>query len=140
MSVNETSVTGYSCMRDYVLSYPYAEYGGPNRVQLALREAESTNSSWKYKTVLTYSCDFDCYDLWYSNFSNYLIGSVTFTNLKPNTLYTVVTFTCYWSDYRPCIVDYARYQSSKVNISTTPLGKDTDMHTVCNMRVLHACI
>ena len=136
-SVNETSVTGYSCMTRYILSHHFARYGGPIRVQLALREAESTNSSWQYKTVLTYSCDFGCYDLWYSNFSNYLIGSVTFTNLKPNTLYTVVTFPCYWQADHSCIVDYVLYQSPKVNTSTTPLGKDTDMHTVYNMCVLH---
>ena len=139
MSVNETSVTGYSCMARYILSHPYAEDGGPNRVQLALREAESTSSSWQYKTVLTYSCDIDCYDLWYSNFSNYLIGSGTFTNLKPNTLYTVVTFPCYWNEYRyirgrrrqpPCIIDYAHYQSPKVNISTSPLGRCTCMRII----------
>ena len=136
MSVNETSVTGYSCMHAYTFSNRYTEDGGPNRVQLALREAESTSSSWQYKTVLTYSCDFGCYDLWHSNFSNSLIGSGTFTNLKPNTLYTVVTFPCYWNEYRyikgrrrqpPCIIDYARYKSPKVNISTSPLGRCTCM-------------
>ena len=134
MSVNETSITGYSCVHDYLFSNHRARHGGPNRVQLALREAESTSSSWQYKTVLTYSCDIDCYDLWHSNFSNYLIGSGIFTNLKPNTLYTVVTLLCYgrYIGRHVCIVDYAHYQSPKVNISTSPLGRCTYMHMVCS--------
>ena len=132
MSVSETALTGYSCSDADIFRDGGPRYRSNNSVQLALREAESTNSSWQYKTVLTYSCDFDCHDLWYSNFSNYLIGSATFTNLKPNTLYTVITFTCFnrYIQRRSCNMDYARYQSSKVNISTTPLGKGT--HIVCN--------
>ena len=101
-----------------------------NTVQLALREAESTKSSWQYRTVLAFSCDYSelCNDLWLSNFSNYLIGSATFTNLKPNTLYTMVTFLCYqrYIEERLCTVNNGFDRSAEVNISTTPLGK-----TIC---------
>ena len=131
MSVSETTVTGYSCSGEYIFRRDRIRLRGMyNIVQLALREAESTNSSWQYKTVLTYSCDrrSECYDLWFSNFSNYLIGSATFTNLKPNTLYTMVTFLCYqrYIEERLCTVNNAFDRSAEVNISTTPLGK-----TIC---------
>lgn len=131
MSVSETTVTGHSCSGDYFSrgqrARLYQLRGMNNSVQIALREAESTNSPWQYKTVLTYSCDrrSECYDLWVSNFSNYLIGSATFTNLKPNTLYTIVTFLCYHRliEERLCTVNDAFDRSAEVNVSTTPLGK-----------------
>ena len=130
MSVSETTVTGYSCSDDYIFSRDRNRLRGMNNsVQLALREAESANSPWQYRTVLTFSCDrrSECYDLqlWFSNFSNYLIGSATFTNLKPNTLYTMVTFPCYqrYIEERICTVNNAFDHSAEVNISTTPLGK-----------------
>ena len=131
MSVSETTVTGYSCSGDYFwIGRRYREMREMimnNSVQLALREAESTNSSWKHRsTVLTFSCDrrSECNDLWFSNSRSYLIGSATFTNLKPNTQYTMVTFLCYhrYIAERLCTVDN-EYRSAKVNISTTPLGK-----------------
>ena len=129
MSISEITltVTGYSCSGDYIFSR--GRNGMNNSVQLALREAESANSPWQYRTVLTFSCDrrSECYDLqlWFSNFSNYLIGSATFTNLKPNTLYTMVTFPCYqrYIEERICTVNNAFDHSAEVNISTTPLGK-----------------
>ena len=124
MSVNETSISGYSCMGPGSISFRQRRER-PNSVQLALQEAESTNFPWQYKTVLTYNCERECDDLWYSNFSNYLIGSATFTNLKPNTLYTMVTFLCnqFINNERACTIDQAINQSPKVNISTRPLGR-----------------
>ena len=144
MSVSETNVTGYSCSGDDIFSRERNRLRGMNNsVQLALREAESTNSQWQYRTVLTFSCDrgSECYDLWFSNFSNYLIGSATFTNLKPNTLYTMVTFLCYHIEERLCTVGNGYDRSAEVNISTTPLGKTsyicTHVFIVCYTCVLY---
>ena len=135
MSVSETTMTGYSCggYDVFIRSDGFFDHRGRNNsVQLALREAESANYPWQYKTVLTYSCSLsECDYLWFLNFSNYLIGSATFTNLKPNTLYTMVTFPCYsrFLERGRCTVSDAFDQSTRVNISTTPLGK--------HIRILH---
>ena len=132
MSISDTTVTGYSCGSEYVFRKGRARRGGGISVQLALREAALTNYSWHYKTVLTFSCDqFECDDLWLSRFSNYLFGSATFTNLKPNTLYTLVTFLCYhrYVEERRCTIDDEFAQSPRVNISTTPLGKRICIYT-----------
>ena len=144
MSVSETTVTGYSCSGDDIFRRGRNRLRGMNNsVQLALREAESTNSSWKYRTVLTFFCDrgSECNDLWFSNFSSYLIGSATFTNLKPNTLYTMVTFLCYHHhiEERLRTVNNAFDRSAEVNISTTPLGKTICTHVfmVCYTCVLY---
>ena len=132
MSISETTVTGYSCGGEYVFREGRARRGRNNSVLLALQEAASPNYSWQYKTVLTFSCvRFECEDRWLSRFSNYLIGSATFTNLKPNTLYTMVTFLCYhrYVEERRCTIDNTFDHSPRVNISTTPLGKRICIYT-----------
>ena len=93
-------------------------------IALGLQEVHEAFMPWIYSRILDAYCDHvhrrDCLDMWRANYSNYLVGSHTFSDLKPNTLYTVATLACYHRYYF-CTVGRAGFVQYS-NITTKPEG------------------
>ena len=119
LSTNETTVDIYCCV-DWYIFYHASLYGGYLGISVALIEAENTSLPWSYTTILYEDCGDHCWNLWSNNYSNYLIGSQMYSNLVPNTLYTVAVLVCY-PPYYSCTVGSA-YFTQYSNITTRPEG------------------
>ena len=148
LSTNESTVDVYCCVDLYIF-YRASRYDGYLGISVALIEAENTILQWSYSTILYEYCAslYSCYSWWNSNYSNYLIGSHTYSDLTPNTLYTVAVLACYPPLYF-CTVGGARYTQYS-NITTRPEGmKSTTCAHVCthnnmmihSLSVYHICI
>ena len=95
-------------------------------IVLGLQEAHNTSMPWTYSRLLDVYCNHvhqsACLDMWRANYSNSLVGSHTFSDLKANTLYTVATLACYRRPYF-CVAGQTRYIYVQYsNITTKPEG------------------
>ena len=122
LSTNESTVDVYCCVGWDIFYYASRDHYGYLGISVALVEAENTLKflPWSYSTILYEYCDNRCYSWWISNYSNYLIGSHTFSDLTPNTLYTVAVLACYPPFYFCTVGGTSYYQYS--NITTRPEG------------------
>ena len=138
LSTNESAVDVYCCVDQYIF-YHASRYGRYLGIFVALIEAENTSLPWSYSTILFEYCDYHCHSLWYSNYNNYLIGSHMYSDLTPNTLYTVAVLACYRS-YFSCTAGGASYYQYS-NITTKPEGMNsTTCAHVCthNSMMIHS--
>ena len=120
LSTNESTVDVYCCVGWDIFYYASRDHRGYLGISVALIDAENTILQWSYSTILYEYCNSHCYSWWISNYSNYLIGSHTYSDLTPNTLYTVAVLACYYS-YFSCTVGGASYYQYS-NITTRPEG------------------
>jgi hypothetical protein len=99
-----------------------ARWLGGLQISVGLREAHNASLPWTYSSILSLSyCGYTCRYTWYYNYNNSLVGSYTFAELTPNTLYTVALLTC----YPLCFVGGTGY-SQYSNITTRP--EDPQFH------------
>ena len=127
LSTNESTVDVYCCVDWDIFYVDSARYH--LSISVALIEAENTILQWSYSTIHDEYCPYGdfCYHLWLNNYWNYLIGSHTYSNLAPNTLYTVAVLACYPPLYS-CTVGSAR-DTQYSNITTRPEGMSSMWHS-----------
>ena len=128
LSTNESTVDVYCCVGRYIF-YNALYYRGYLNISVALIEAENTSLPWSYSTILNEYCASRhyCYNLWYGKYINYLTGSHTYSDLTPNTLYTVAVLACY-PPYSSCTVGGASYYQYS-SITTRPEGMNSTTYT-----------
>ena len=130
-STKESTVDVYCCVDWDIFYVAAARYYGYLSISVALTEAENTFLQWSYSTIHNQYCASGtfCYNLWLSDYSKYLVGSHTYSELTPNTLYTVAVLACYPSYYLySCTVGSERYIQYS-NITTRPEGMSSMWHS-----------
>ena len=126
LSINESSIDIFICSYSDTFSYGDSWLGIVG-FSVALRETFNSSLPWTYSEVLYVNCNYDCNQLWYTNYSDSLVGSHTYSDLTPNTLYTIAALACYPPIFS-CIfgrrVRFVQYS----NMTTRPEGMDMQVH------------
>ena len=120
--IENTSLTVYFCSDVYFFYYAF-DYESMATMRAAIREANAS-STWSYTERFLYCYDYECWDLYHENFTNFLVTQHTFSSLLPNTLYSLEFLGCFrgYIFFDSCTVGDS-YVSYRVNITTRPAGE-----------------
>ena len=132
--IENTSLTVYFCSGVFFFYYAFDFFESTAIMRAAIREANAS-STWSYTENFLYCYEYECWDLYRENFTNYLVTQHTFSSLLPNTLYSLEFLGCYrgYIIFNSCTVGDS-YFSYRVNITTRPEGEQktllpTQLHT-----------